>query len=519
MDSLHSNCISSSKQKHDENRAFQVLEDFDKEESRKSAKAILSTLFPRSNSATIVNIPQVNLVSLQVSAEPFNASEQSSLSGQIGSKFSADFESPKRTCTVALAASVNQFKMCHVGHHQHDALKHLTLSLLQRRSVFRSKNDFLLLKQLHDVTDDSYDGVEAGIDSINIQLQRMDHDLQDAYSGSVTAVPNSKTMVPFSVHRGDDVDVDDLSWLEQKVSEPVGKIIMECGARKVTMNAYLSERLRKILDKDTGDKGVSFKERDTLNKGSADERSFRSRTESKRSNVNARNTNDEDNSVLQEAKAKDTLSIRSRAESKRSNTAQDAQRLATEGSKTNVSQGHGAEDIELHSFIGDDETSATSPLLGRNDQIIGDVRLEIHESESGQFNVGSVDDDHSKHNRFSTNESGSFCIPEFTVKEIEPIDFTFQAKKQGEIQVQSVWLNLAHPTRLKVLQEGNDHCVNLVTSIVPSVCCWIPAYVDLMRVTDAVRNSHKKQRYSLLACAMAQSLPDKGKLLVKVRSA
>eukprot|EP00794_Sanderia_malayensis_P007184 gene7184-7990_t len=494
MDSLHLSCIKSSEEKHNENRAFHILEEEQDTNSHKPMKHLLNNYFPATNSITSVIIPKVNFVSFQVSAEPFNASEQSSLSGQIGSNFSANFESPKRTCTLALAASMSNLQLCHVAQNQHQALQHLTLSLLQRRSVFKSKNDYLLLKKLHDVLDDNNDGFKASIRNIDVQLQRMDCEMQDyVYDGCVTAVPNAKTMVPFSLHKGDDVDVDDLTWLEQTNSQPVGKIIMECGMKCLSLDVFNGKKLCKASDLGHKESKSSPRMRDTLSGSSVQGKFPMSRTASKRSS-NSAATDKEASRKKQATCAKSSL-----------------------------------EQIELNQLAAV-ETDAFSQLFEETN--LGEVVLEINEDDDDHCdvddgdkqtlqqklnaaNASSVDASKADASVTDAHDAGSVNVTDVIVKEPQSDEFAFKTTKQGQLHVNGVWFNLAHPTRLKVLQEGNDHCVNLVTSIVPSVCCWIPVYVDLLRAFEAVTTNYKKHRYSLLACTMAQALPDKGKLLVK----
>ena len=487
MDSLHLSCINSSKGKHDENRALQVLEGPNNE---KAARIVLTNLFTKSVSVSSIEVPQVNFVSFQVSAEPFCASEQSSLSGQCGSKFSADFESPRNTCTVALVTSVLNFRLCHVSQLQHNAVKQLTLALLRRRSVYQSTNDHVLLKKLYEVADSGNEGLHGSIDSADVQLQRLD--CEGASNGSIfTAVPTVKSMIPFSLHRGDDVDVDDLSWLDQKVSEPVGKIIMECGVKKVKLHAFLGEKLVRVSDLERTENSVRRK-----STWSASSPGHRSTAESlpQRSNVTAGVPADKAQQKLDEVSGK--------------------------GNSKN------SEEFEIE-ILSHHLSSVTNPLLSKTEkksgaqtvnedgpeQLTAKAKTAFQEAE----HIRILRHDSSKKNRpVSFHKSGSLATGDSSQNDKYSSEFVFDTQKQGEMNLESVWCNLAHPTRLKVLQEGSDHRVNLVTSIVPAVCCWIPAYVDLVRVADAVRINYSKHRYSILACSMAQALPDKGKLLVKV---
>ena len=466
-------------------------------------KSILMNLFPKSSSSISLNIPQTNFIALQVSAEPFCVSEQSSLSGQCGSKYSNDFGFPRSTCTVAIAASVAELKLSYASQDEHKALKDLTVSLLRRHSVFKSKNNQLLLKEIHDLTDSSDGGLTGSIDNIDVQLQRLDCETLADDSSFITAVPNAKTMVPFLVYRGDDVDVDDLSWLEQKLGEPVGKIMLECGVKKIKINALFDEKLNQTSTR---------KRRNTI---FSPGKRTRSRSEAAQSEKQQATQPDVKVTVQDEEQKSEDKTIR---------------KDTVEKTKETMAEGLMNVDDDTDGLIAsDDSPSASCPLLKDEQTSFQHVVLEIHESDSEKASDKSHGSRTSKKTEkvakkgvlpeegfSSLLQIGSASFTDVNQKVSDSIEYALTTKTQAEMKIRSVWFNLAHPTRLKVLQEGNDHCVNLVTSIVPSICCWIPVYVDLLRSSDVTINCYKRHRYSLLAYVMGQALPDKGRLLIKV---
>ena len=86
----------------------------------------------------------------------------------------------------------------------------------------------------------------------------------------------------------------------------------------------------------------------------------------------------------------------------------------------------------------------------------------------------------------------------------------------GTLDLQKIWINLATPRKLKVLQGAAEQDVNLVTTLVPALSCWINPIVDLQKTVELVSSTLKRWRYAVLACLMGQALPESGRLLKKV---
>ena len=448
-----------------------------------SKKVLLSNLFPKVRSSLSFDIPTVNFVALQVSAEPFCVSEQSSLSGQCGSKFSNDFAFPKYTCTVAMAASFSGLNISHAAEGEHKPLSDLAITLLRRSSTFRSSVDQKLLQELHEITESDSNVVRVSLQRADVQLQRLDCEEHSDDSSFVTAIPKSKTIVPFSVYKGDDVDVDDLSWLEQKFGEPMGKIMLEFGFRNIKMNMLRGERVS-ILSRSGQSNSLKNPRKSNAENDMSPDLQTTSGTEMPPKNqkfpgdVELQQTSDLN---LDCVKAEPSI-------------------LESESPTVSCSL-----------LKGDDSPMGHSPM--------GHVILEIQNSDADS-GISQVLRDETKRGKLlqsrSNEKQDSGSINDWNQKGDDAEEYVLKRKIQGIIEIENVWLNLAHPTRLKVLQEGSDHCINLITSVVPSICCWIPVYVELARAVDSTAKAFRSHRFSLLAYVMGQALPDKGRLLIKV---
>ena len=474
LDSLQLRCISASKDKYNENHVFRLLSSSSDSEDIVVKKSILSNRFARSSLIASLHIPCINFITLQVSSEAFCPSDASSLSGQCGSKFSNDFGFPRNTCAVAMASSINNLKFSYTAHGEHKALNDLTITLLRRRSVFKSSSDYCLLKCIHDVAGSSDFGIAGSVDSMDFQLQRLDCENLAEDSSFVTAVPNSKSLVPFVVYRGDDVDVDDISWLEQKFSNPVGKIMLEFGLNSIVINGFVGTALSSQAihnQKISPDKDYTQKlEREGCGK-----------------EINS-----------SEIESKDQVS--------------GAGEIAA-GPSVNCKAKSAYDEAEVNiaepSILADYDTNESCSLLdGKEEHVIKHVVLQIQESESDTENMITYTKTDKEKSQMVNETDG--------IEKEESKEFILKSKSQGEITLRKIWFNLAHPTELKILQEGKDYSVNLISSIVPSICSWIPVYVDLRRATDIVVYKYKRHRCSLMAYIMGQALPDKGRLYVKV---
>lgn len=490
MDSLQLRCIDFSKDKHNENHALKALSvPAGDDDNTASKRGLLSDLFPRSSVTGSFIVPCVNFISLQVSSEGFCASEASSLSGQCGSRFSNDFGFTRNACAVAMVASMHGLKLSSVSHGEHKALKDLTVSLLRRRSVFKSSSDYRLLKEIHDLTGSSDEAVSTHIEAIDFQLQRLDCENLAEDSSFVTAIPNVKSLVPFVVYRGDDVDVDDISWLEHKLSNPVGKIMLELGMKKITLDGFYGRELS-LLE---GGNNTLGKDRQ--------ENRLVAQTESQ-GNVNL-NTDQEHKDEVENGESGERMK-------------------GTKEGTCKEGDGEVAEQSKLSDY---DESCL---LLDENEgNSIKNVVLEIQESSEEanrsklQMKDSKVDGSHVKirnaHVEKAKSQLGKMKEIDGDEEEEEE-EYVLRNTCQVEMKVKKIWFNLAHPTKLKILQEGGDFSVNLISSIVPSICVWIPVYVDLIKVVDLVVGNYRKYRYSLMAYVMGQALPDKGRLYIKVRA-
>ena len=470
-------------------------------------KLTLSKLFPRKHLNLSVVLPQINFITLQVSAEQFSPSEQSSLSGQCGSKVSIDFDSSKNSCTTVLIASISKFQSMFISDDEDPSVQNAKLLILQRCSLFMSSKDLAILNSFQS---DNQAGLNGRFESVHVQLQRLSHPRELRYANNVTAVKPCRSMVNFTLHRGEEADVDDLSWLEPRSSDPIGHIMMECGIEKVSISAL--ERLQSLSSKESEDKS-------SVITASPDKLSPRVKSRSKASETG-----------IQVTESKDSVS-----ETGSTNKYEDPLVQREPGSVSLESPG-----IELTEII------SSSPIPSPNllkDQLEGDTdhfALGIDPKHDASGSLPSESDDAAKtllksskksKDKSSRKKSGK-ASKRGTEKDTSKLDvieersrtesteekekFVLHSQKQGEITIKRVWFNLATPERLKVLQEGADHDVNLLTSLVPAVCSWIPAVVDLQRSVGLVKHSYRKWRYSVLACAMGQSLPENGRLLVKV---
>ena len=425
---------------------------------------------------TSLNIPCINFIALQVSSEAFCASDASSLSGQCGSRFSNDFGFPRNSCAVAMVSCMHELKLSYVSQKENKALTDLTESLLQRRSAFRSKNDYSLLKDIHDLTGSSDTGITVAIEAAEFQLQRMDCEKLAEDSSFITAVPNVKSMVPFIVYRGDDVDVDDISWLEQKLSNPVGKIMLEFGMNSIKLNGLSGRALSLLKIPDLSPDKKQPKSQSKATKGGIRKSNYDSMTDHQKVPLEA------EDAVLQK----------------------------TDGVKEKAPKDVD-DDVAEPSILADHSASESHSLLDEKENTIEHVVLEIQENDDeadAEIKTAMLDKEKSQMRK--TNDADE-C-------EKENNEYILKTRCQGEINVKKIWFNLAHPTKLKIFQEGSDYSVNLISSIVPSICSWIPVYVDLIKVADHLLHNYYRHRYSVMAYIMGQALPDKGRLYVKVCS-
>ena len=479
IDSLQLRCISASKDKHNENHLLKVLSLPNDRESIASKKSILSNLFARSSLTASLNIPCINLIALQVSSETFCPSDASSLSGQCGSKFSNDCGFPRNTCAVAMVSSIHNLKLSYVSYGEDKALNDLTVTLLRRRSVFKSNSDYSLLKCIQDLTESSDMGVTGSVESIDFQLQRLDCENLAEDSSFVTAVPNIKSRVPFVVYRGDDVDVDDISWLEQRLSIPVGKIMLEFGMKSITINGFFGTTLSSLASPDLKTSSVKGKQeygRKITREGPGKQRNV---------------LDIESKDGLQEIEEIDL------GTSNGNETVMPSRETDVDVVEPSILVDYGVN--ESHSLLEDEE-----------DNIIKHVVLEIQESDCKADDMATsakVEKEKSPEGIFSATDGN---------EEEENKEFILKSRSEGEMNVQKIWFNLAHPTELKILQDRNDYSVNLISSIVPSICSWIPVHVDLIKATDILLHNYYRHRYSVMAYIMGQALPDKGRLYIKV---
>lgn len=487
IDSLHLRCINASKDKHNEHNALKILSMPNDNNHLSSKKSILSDLFPRSSFAMSLSIPCVNFIALQVSSEGFCTSEASSLSGQCGSKFSNDFGFPRNTCAVAMVASMQYLKFSYLSNGEHKALQDLTVSLLRRQSVFRSNNDYDLLRNIHELTESCDEGLTAVIETIDCQLQRLDCENLAEDSSFVTAVPNVKSLVPFVVYRGDDVDVDDITWLEQKLSNPVGKIMLELGLKTIRLEGLFGKSLSLLTT-------------------SGRERSPEKKTQKQQYTVKM------EGQEVVNSEPEHAVSIC------------DAPSTSCEKISRGRDENEGDDCVDMmEPSIYVDHSESCSLLNEKDDNIIKSVVLEIQESIEGvNVTKGSDNNDTENSHQNINSDKGNSQIGK--MKELDGIEketkeYILKKRSQGEININKIWFNLAHPTKLKIFQEGSDYSVNLISSIVPSICAWIPVYVDLMKTTDLTLHNYRRHRYSVMAYVMGQALPDKGRLYIKVISA
>ena len=472
MDSLQLSCISASKNKHNQNHVLKVLALPSDSDSLASKKSIFSNLFARSSLNAFLNIPCVNVISLQISSEAFCSSDASSLSGQCGSKFSNDYGFSRNTCAVAMVSRANNIKLNYIFRGEHEALNDLTVTLLKRRTVFKSSNDYYLLKDIHELTESNEIGIMGTIAHVSFQLQRLDCEKLSEDSSFVTAVPYAKSMAPFELYRGDDVDVDDISWLEHKLTSSVGKIMLEFGVEGIRFNGL----------KGTSLSSVALTNRS--NPPSADNQEYNCKDERDRGETEKGNSEEDSRGPFTEMKA------------------------MTYGRESDVG-------ILEPSILPDCTVDESCSLLDeREEDVIDHVVLEIQESDSEAQEVMTCP----RVDKKSALGKSFVITVETDGNEEESNEFMLKNRLQGTVKVKKIWFNLAHPTALKILQESSDYSVNLISSIVPSICSWIPVYVALHKAIDSVAHNYSRHRCSIVACIMGQALPDKGRLYVKVRN-
>ena len=85
------------------------------------------------------------------------------------------------------------------------------------------------------------------------------------------------------------------------------------------------------------------------------------------------------------------------------------------------------------------------------------------------------------------------------------------------VKFSNIWVNMASPSSFKAV-PANYHLYNsLVTTIVPVVTAWAPLVAGLGEAVAAMECNRKRHISSVIACLLAQALPD-GRLPGKVSS-
>ena len=493
LDDLHEHCI-----KHSVDRFTQqqIVKCINKQNGKDAIHEELSQLAPRKQLSINVRLPQVNIVTLQVSSEQYTPSEQSSLSGQCGSEYSYDYDM-KDSDAAMFALSVSDIELGAYMDEQHDALLNTMTFLLHRHSVLNTESDLSALDHLHSLSLPSSTLINGSIKSAQLQAQHIDGNSNNMCK-NVTSIPSNKSYVGFLVKLGVDVDLDTAS-VDLQEKEGPGNIIMEAGIQDIQLKALV----KKYLDKKKPEKiGVSV-------------------------SAEARSHYNEHNKLL-------LTPIETRKR-----TASDINNPLFEREKTDgcgaSKLGGGLRSVKYNRFSysqssleSDSSSDSNQPLTQK-----GHISLDIDSGDIADDSDNGQDDDKvsvifssdgEKQNRPNvksaryTRHSAKRQSTEAKKAESLPKEERAKISEElsGTLDLQKIWINLATPRKLKVLQGAAEQDVNLVTTLVPALSCWINPIVDLQKTVELVSSTLKRWRYAVLACLMGQALPESGRLLKKV---
>lgn len=102
-------------------------------------------------------------------------------------------------------------------------------------------------------------------------------------------------------------------------------------------------------------------------------------------------------------------------------------------------------------------------------------------------------------------------------KESEKPKYVLHHQSDALVHFTCIWFNCASPSSVKPVPKTYHLHNNLLTTGIPAVSSWMLGIEKIKEAVSQLRSNRRRRFYLVTACIMAQGLPEKNKMLNRVR--